>query len=449
VSATHSWLLGEVHHTFLSQWGVIASTIIKRYSRLIRDIQMICENTCFSDEFLKTLRIPTQLTNFHLHEDSLLFMLPESQSFISSVLDSAVNATKSKYVIFLHRKECATVAWIFEQCWKNKLLDVVVISVESNTSRIYTYFPFGRAKCFDPAPVSIENSTDHFSLKAALFPKRKVWNLQDCILKVSSFKLHPAVYFDNLEMKGWLSPIFKTVAQHMNFRSEFIHTEGEEWSGGVSEPNKTGVRGDVFTGTAELGFMILQPIDFNYLDYDSLAMTGCVTWCLPATYKEKSVWWLIIGGFKPYVWLLLLVSGIGMVVADYVSRQGNLRICANGKYLMYMTVLAPLLQASEITSRHSSTSFRFLWVCWLVSSLVLSTAYLSSLKSLRTAPFMEYSVKNLDDLANAGFEAWYEEGMADTVDDISEINPAIRRIKSKSVIYPPGMTSVMIDLLQS
>ena len=201
----------------------VASSIIKYYAAVMYDAQIICESTCVSDEFLKTIPVPFQLSKPILHEKSFLFLLPQTKSFIKRVLNGTVNFTKSKYIVLIDGGNCTTVAWILEQCWHRKLLNVVVIPLQNNSSPIYTYFPFREGFCFDPSPFQIASFTNTSVFNIELFPERKVWNLQNCTLKVSSFNFNPGIYFDGTGMHGHYSPVFRAVADAMNFSLSLIH----------------------------------------------------------------------------------------------------------------------------------------------------------------------------------------------------------------------------------
>jgi len=425
----------------------VASSIIKYYAAVMYDAQIICESTCVSDEFLKTIPVPFQLSKPILHEKSFLFVLPQTKSFIKRVLNGTVNFTKSKYIVLIDGGNCTTVAWILEQCWHRKLLNVVVIPLQNNSSPIYTYFPFREGFCFDPSPFQIASFTNTSVFNIELFPERKVWNLQNCTLKVSSFNFNPGIYFDGTGMHGHYSPVFRAVADAMNFSYEFLITDG--WFGGASGPNKTGVRGDVYTGRAHLGFTFFIPADLNYLDYDALAMTGCLTWCVPGTFRNKSVWWLIVGEFTPEVWLLLFISAASIKLATIILAHWLNQVDGhNSDAVVYMNIWAALLQTPGNITQYKSISLRLVWVGWLVSSVVLSTLYLGAQKSLRTTRHSERSVKNLEELAETGFQAWYAGNLGKIVCESALTSPAVARMWSNSRTFPPDQYGALFKLLR-
>ena len=60
---------------------------------------------------------------------------------------------------------------------------------------------------------------------------------------------------------------------------------------------------------------------------------------------------------------------------------------------------------------------------------------------------MRYSVENLEDLANAGLEAWYTTGFAAVVDEVGKTNPSVAKLKAKSIVYPNELRGTMVEHL--
>jgi len=334
------------------------------------------------------------------------------------------------------------------QCWQRQLLNVVVVPFQDKSLPIYTYFPFAASACFDPSPVLLGHFTNSSECDVELFPRRKVWNLQHCILKVSAFTT-PEIHFEGGHMKGPYSSIIYDVANAMNFRSKFINTNGSVGAGLASTLQRTGLQGDVFTGRAHLGIALLQPVDFQYLDYDSLAWTVCITWFAPSKLRKKSMWWLVIGEFALSVWGLLILDTIFMIAADTAIQRFSRQPQKYQYVYRYLYSWAALLQSSAGTLHLSSVSSRIVWISWLVSCLVISTGYLSALKSFRAAPIFENSVKTLQDLADAGFEAWYPQPFGRMIRELSINNVTMSKLLSHSVSYSADKSETMQAMLRS
>jgi len=326
-------------------WETLVFSIIDRYRPY--DVQIITENSTVSDEFLQRIRVPMKLLCRNLHEHSLLLLLPQTQEFVTNVLDTMVNFTKSKYTFLVNCNECVPTTWILEQCWQRNLLNVAVIPIKSSTLPIYTYFPFKDGTCFDSTPVLLGVLSNNLEFKLDLFPKDKIRNLHLCPLKVSTFNMHPLIHVQDNKMSGLLSPVYNAVERAMNFSSEFVYIEGKEWAGSVAGTKKTGVRGHVFTGEAHLGFHFLQPIDFDYLDYDSLAMTGCVTWCLAVQDQKISIWRLVVGEFAPLVWLMLFLSALAIIATDSLLQRLEKWKRSSKEAAMYLNVWSALSNHQE------------------------------------------------------------------------------------------------------
>jgi len=377
----------------------------------------------------------------------MILVIAQSEFFVESVLDNAKNSTKAKFVILIECEESSSnIALILEHCWRYKFLNVVVIPSKNKVIKIYTYFPFREGMCFDHTPVLIDSFNNSSTFNNGIFPRRKVWNLQNCTLKISSFDYHPIIYFENMKMEGLYSPVFYAMAGSMNFSPQFVFTD--EWFGGVSGPKKTGVRGEVFSGRAHLGFTFLGPLDFDYLDYDSLPMTGCLTWCCPGSFKKKSLWWLVVGEFSPAVWMMLILSAAGTIATDFVIRKFGPQHWAKPNSGMYIKVWGALLQGSGVMPSYSTLPLRAFWTCWLILSVVLATAYLSTLKSFQAAPHTAFSPNNLEELADTGLQAWYHKGFVPIINAISESNAAVAKLRSNSFIFPQDMYGAMINRLR-
>ena len=190
-----------------STWESLAIAIIQRQLRLPYVVRINTEKTSVSDNFLKTLSVPVQLSKSYAYENSLVFVVAHSKLFVSDFLDSAAYSTRSKLVFFVDCEECAPVAWILEQCLKYQFLNVVAVPITHSPLRIYTYFPFAEGVCFDSTPVLIDSFTNSFGLSVELFPQHKVWNLHNCTLKVSSFRSR-GITFDHGKIRGKFSSVF-------------------------------------------------------------------------------------------------------------------------------------------------------------------------------------------------------------------------------------------------
>jgi len=128
------------------------------------------------------------------------------------------------------------------------------------------------------------------------------------------------MHFEDKLMKGLYAPIFYAVVKSMNFNPQLTLTD--QWFGFVAGGNEAvGLRGDVYTGRAHLGFSMLNPLDFEYLDYDSLPMTACVTWCCPGGFKKNSVLWLVALEFSLMVWTMLVLAFVGTLAIDFIFRK--------------------------------------------------------------------------------------------------------------------------------
>jgi len=94
----------------------------------------------------------------------------------------------------------------------------------------------------------------------------------------------------------------------------------------------------------------------------------------------------------------MLGFAIIIIATDYLASKIIRRKGCDDEIKTFINIWATLVQVGGMP-RHSSTSIRPLWISWIVSSLVLSTGYLSALKSFRTAPNIEFSLKNLENVA--------------------------------------------------
>lgn len=74
---TKATLLPLTNMTEVIRWELLASTILRRFAHFTYDVQVVCKDSCSSDEFLQRLLVPIQLTKPRLHDDSLLFILTQ------------------------------------------------------------------------------------------------------------------------------------------------------------------------------------------------------------------------------------------------------------------------------------------------------------------------------------------------------------------------------------
>jgi len=78
-------------------WETVAAKIIERYSKMIYDVQIACENSCTSDDFIKAIPFPIQLSSpCRFHTDSFELISPGNKVFINSVSEKAASSTKRR-----------------------------------------------------------------------------------------------------------------------------------------------------------------------------------------------------------------------------------------------------------------------------------------------------------------------------------------------------------------
>jgi ABC-type amino acid transport substrate-binding protein len=316
---------------------------------------------------------------------------------------------------------------------------VLMVPTGNNSSvRAYTWFPY-----FPPGECGKKNITAvfldeclignsaTFVQNVSFFPQKVPHNLYGCPIVVSTFPWPPFViksqtdeesdkvhYTEGLEIK-----LISTIAQSLNSTLEYLSPPANDSKWGARQPDGfwTGLVGDVHYKNADVALASMTATEERkqYLETTITYWSNSVVWIVPSP-KFISGWRSLLGIFKPTMWAVVLLAYLLASFALYSLSHTVLRLKESDFYRnpcnCFMATWALTLEmGTHVLPR--GLIMRFVFTCWVIYSLQISTAYKSSLISSLTNPHHEPAILNMKQLANSRLKFQYTVGLSDYFDE--------------------------------
>jgi hypothetical protein len=315
---------------------------------------------------------------------------------------------------------------------------LITLAGNNSTVRAYTWFPY-----LPPGECGKNNITAMFLDECLMgksakflrnvpfFPQKFPHNLYGCPIVVSTFPWPPFIiklqtdeegdkvfYTEGLEIR-----LVRTIARSLNATLEYLPPppNDSKWGARQTCGNWTGLVGDVFYKRADVALASMTATEERklYLETTVTYWSNSVVWIVPRP-KFISGWRSLLGIFKPTMWVVVLVAYLLASVALYSLAHTVLRLKESDFYrnpcnCFMATWCVTLEMGAHIQPR--GLIMRFVFICWVIYCLQISTAYKSSLISSLTNPHLEPAILNMKQLANSRLKFQYTVGLLDYFND--------------------------------
>jgi len=319
---------------------------------------------------------------------------------------------------------------------------LMVPNGNNSTVRAYTWFPYlppgecGKNITTVFLDECLVGNSATFVQNVPFFPQKFPHNLYGCPIVVSTFPWPPFViksqadeegdkvfYTEGLEIK-----LIRTIAHSLNSTLEYLPPPANDSKWGARQPGGfwTGLVGDVYYKKADVALASMTATEERkqYLETTITYWSNSVVWIVPRP-KFISGWRSLLGIFKPTMWAVVLVAYLLASVALCSLAHTVLRLKESEFYRnpcsCFMATWALTLEmGTHVQPR--GLIMRFVFICWVIYCLQISTAYKSSLISSLTNPHLEPDILNIKQLANSRLKFQYTVGLFDYFDDPADAN---------------------------
>lgn len=321
---------------------------------------------------------------------------------------------------------------------------VLMVPTRNNSSvRAYTWFPYlPPGECGKNNITAIfldeclmENSTT-FVRNVPFFPPKLPHNLYGCPIVASTFSWPPFVIKSQTDeeadkvfyTEGLEITLLRTIAHSLNSTLKYLPPPANNSKWGARQPcgSWTGLLGNVYDKTADVAFASMTATDDRkeYLDTTITYWSNSVVWIVPRP-KFISGWRSLLGIFKPTMWAVVLVAYLLASVSlcgltHTVLRLREPVLFRNPGSCFLATWALSLEMGARVHPR--GLIMRFVFICWVMYCLQISTAYKSSLISSLTNPHLEPAILNMKQLVNSRLKFQYTVGLSDYFDDPADAN---------------------------
>lgn len=326
---------------------------------------------------------------------------------------------------------------------------VLMVPTGNNSSvRAYTWFPYlppGECGKKNVTAIFLDEclmgNSAMFVGKVPFFPQKFPHNLYGCPIVASTFPWPPFIiksqanedgdkvfYAEGLEIR-----LLRTIAHSLNATLEYLPPPANDSKWGEYQPSGswTGLVGDVYYKRADVALASMTATEERkqYLETTIAYWSNSVVWIVPRP-RFISGWRSLLGIFKPTMWAVVLVAYMLASIALCSLTHTVFRLRESDFYRnpcnCFMATWAVTLEmGAHVHPR--GLIMRFVFICWVIYCLQISTAYKSSLISSLTNPHLEPPILNMKQLANSRLKFQYTVGLSDYFDDPADAN--MKRIR--------------------
>jgi len=333
-----------------------------------------------SDTTWTSVNRPEELVIATQWEDVCLIRAKDTSSLL--ILLNDFNKCQRATVILKYTlRDRAGMKAVFDKCWMLGITDVVVVEEYAKRCYVYSYFPFGKNRCFNTFPVLMKtwekSRSGSLNISHTFFPD-KLSNLFSCPLQVECAK--------DLEETGFhrrFGGLIPFLLKAMRATPKIIHQVHGAF------PKVTQSR------TNLLFAQFFQNVDrlkiFEFSPIPQAVITGL---CFPLRRKRPAIEWSrIVDEFPSSVWYALIVCSILMIMYVYFfvfQREVDVTAIVLRTLGTLMSISMPQLPVRRWQDK----------IClplWLYLCLVLNSGYQSILNSKLTLPFVDETIRSIEE----------------------------------------------------
>jgi len=264
------------------------------------------------------------------------------------------------------------------------MTDVVVVDDLTNLCQVYSFFPFGKNRCFDMSPLLMASwkkpLSGSLNTTLAFYPD-KLLNLHMCTLQVEYGSLVKALARSTTPGAGIAFFLLDAMKATPNI---IPHVNG-------SFPRIIDKRTDLLYSLFYQNIDRSQKFTFSPI---SLAVHSGI--CFPVQERTFVEWMRILDEFSCFVWCGIAISAAMVTFYGYfIFFQRKVDFS-----LVVLITLRSLTNASQPQIEFRRWQDRVCFPLWLYLCLVLDSAYKSTLKSKLTVPFVNDPISSIEDFKN-------------------------------------------------
>lgn len=397
----------EKHLDLSSEKNILLFTTIKyalKPNRIYENSVTILSNTSFLNTYSKYDAYIMYIRNF------------EEFNLIMDTLTRAFNWNpRAKFIVLL--KENEEINQFFLLSWERYVTNINVIA---NNGKIYTYFPFADKTCGEN--ITYELVSTCLSETVNMFPPKIPLNMNGCNLRIMAFPMIPYVIDidssrNEPNLAGLEITILNALSEKMNFTQIYVPCPYKSWG----FKDSTGKYQMMFKSLFNNETDIITGMTFgnasHVIDFDGsyVYLMDCAVWWVPSAQPLPN-WKNLTTIFEGSVWFAMFaIIFLNGFVWWLLGRNKETIELYNDLILCLMNSLYSLLQGSIQAPK--KLKLRIVFICWLITCVLLFTAHQSSLVSNLTSPIFEHQMSTVEELVKSDLSFGFYPGAANAFEE--------------------------------
>ncbi|KAK3919047.1 Glutamate receptor ionotropic, kainate 5 [Frankliniella fusca] len=362
---------------------------------------------------------------------------------LSAVLDALPQYSRTAVILVMAEAVLADAA--VAALWSRNLVNAAVLATSRAGVEAYSYTAFSRCDAAPPAQLlGTWTKAGAWAGRAAaagrapLFPRNAHLRLGGCTLHCGTAESPSAVMLDGNDTStasGFVIAMLREFGARMQFGTRFQSaTDGLLWGWAYENATGTGILGDVLANRSHMGAGAFLPLHNRdvVLDLTRSAEFMCMTWA-----------------FSPALWTsLLLVAAACSVVTWFLSARvpADWGLRARGRFARYPFVAFYTLSTLVAIPRGRVPRLgplRAFLLSWFFFALVMTTAYIASLKTLLDDPWLPGEINTVQEILDSGLDVEMHPNMQASLEELGEENATLAELARRAVLERYVETSVM------
>lgn len=322
--------------------------------------------------------------------------------------------TRKRHFILVANKDIFAKE-LFEECWKYYIYNVIALSVLKN--EIYTYFPYDKnASCGNNIIPFLLGKCKN-TLLNALFPE-KVINLEKCKIKLlalnrAPFVLNYSYSVENPNTQGYEVTLVNLIAKKLQITPVHVNNPHKDIGNIYLNRTKTYMLKDLFERKADVLYggafgNAKFVMDFDYTVCYSIHN---MNWWVP-TAEEMPKWKNLARLFNCWVWVAIFVTTLLQGILFNIISLFQHQVNHHQDYIIYFFTSLRILLQMSVATVPATRVFKFQFIIWFFTSLLIYTAYQSQLISVLTTPIFEKQISSVDDIFTSGIQYGFYDNIA-------------------------------------
>lgn len=304
---------------------------------------------------------------------SCAFILIESLDSFLSVFSKITSNTfnlNGFYTIAFTDNDFNQTDETFELLWKKRIVNVVVLTLSKNLTRISTYYPFNKLRCGDTTAMKIGPR------EVSKFFRNKLSDLKNCPVAVGAPAIIPFLMMNSKkEVIGRDIEVLKALSHALGFKLDLWFSPHASYYGNLYENGtSTGSFNDLLEGRTDIliGDFFLKFIRMKHLDATATYYNSEIVFTVPPGRELKS-FEKLLQPFSQCVWIVLAVFALLISFVILVTKQNwNDMIFGNRSPNL---ILFSIALGVSIPSFPSTSFARILLMSYILFCLVVQAVY--------------------------------------------------------------------------